>query len=48
MDIFGSLTEEKSIVKQRLKAKQEAEAAKNATPATSKAGKLQSNQTSLQ
>lgn len=40
LDIFGSLTEEKMIVKNRLKAKLEEEAAKNPSKSNSKAGKL--------
>ena len=47
LDIFGSLTEEKKIVKSRLKAKQEEEAAKNPSKSNSKAGKLQNNQTNM-
>lgn len=46
LDIFGSLTAEKKIVKDRLKKKEEEKS--QANPTVSKAGKLQPNKTNIQ
>jgi hypothetical protein len=48
MDVFGSLTAERKLVKDRIKKKQEEEKTTGVQKANSKAGKLQANQTNIQ
>lgn len=47
MDVFGSLTAERKVVKDRIKKKQEEEQNAGVQKANSKAGKLQANQTNI-